>query len=166
MSFEITLGNLTLGSQALIQILTAFTGSLGYAMMFNLRRKFILAASLGGMVSWAIYLVSLGLTDDIVLASFIASIAVSLFAESMARIFRTPANQFLIIALIPLIPGASLFYTMSAITRRDMAETAMYGYRTLEIALGIALGICLVSAFVDMLRKTISVIKAHRLSRK
>ncbi|MGN1349897.1 MAG: threonine/serine exporter family protein [Anaerovoracaceae bacterium] len=156
MTFDITLGNFTVSSQVLIQILTSFTGSFGFAMIFNLRRRFILPAAFAGMAAWAVYLVSLGLTDDILTASFISSIACSVFAEVMARLCRTPANQFLIIALIPLIPGASLYYTMEAIVRRDMEGMTLYGYRTLEFVFGITLGICLVSAFVDMLRKAAS----------
>lgn len=162
MSMTFSIGTPTVTGQVLIQILMAFAGSLGFAMMFNLRRKYMLPAASAGMAAWAIYLVSLGLTEDLLLASFAASIFATLFSEVMARIGHAPAGQFLIIALIPLIPGAPLYYTMAAFTRRDMEAVAMYGYRTLAFVLGITLGICLVSAFVDMLRKARSAKRTRR----
>jgi len=153
MNFEISIFNMTINIDTVIQVVMAFAGSLGFAMIFNLRRKFMLPSAFAGMCAWIVYLISIGLTDDILMSSCIASIAASLFAEIMARICRTPANQFLIIALIPLIPGAPLYYTMAAVTRRDAMESALFGYRTLQFVLGLALGICLVSAFMDLVRK-------------
>lgn len=44
---------------------------------------------------------------------FFAAIAVTIYAEIFARIKKTPTSTFLIVPMIPLIPGGVLYYTMS-----------------------------------------------------
>ena len=40
----------------LLQILTGFLGSVGFAVLFNIRGKRLVAASIGGGLSWLFYL--------------------------------------------------------------------------------------------------------------
>ena len=40
----------------LIQLATAFLGAFGFSLMFGLRRRYVFAASLGGLLAWAVYL--------------------------------------------------------------------------------------------------------------
>ncbi len=42
----------------LIQIITAYIGSLGFALLFNIKKERILYASIGGIITWCIYLIS------------------------------------------------------------------------------------------------------------
>ena len=46
-----------------LQIITAFLGSLGFSVLFNIRRTKLLIAGLGGMLSWSVYLL-LGIYFD------------------------------------------------------------------------------------------------------
>ena len=129
-----------------IQIAAAFFGSLGFALLFGLRRRYLLPASLGGMLSWGLYL----LLDRLFGSPFVACLAASAFsmvyAELMAHWMRSPATLFVIPAIIPLVPGSSLYYAMSSAVQGDMASARAYGTDTLEIALAIAAGISLVLA--------------------
>ena len=61
-----------------IQLITAFLGSLGFAMLFHVRREKLLLASLGGLLSWGVYLLmGLALSDDVV-RYFVASVVVAI----------------------------------------------------------------------------------------
>ena len=40
----------------LIQIFTGFLGSLGFSILFNIRGRKLWVASLGGLISWTIFL--------------------------------------------------------------------------------------------------------------
>ncbi|MFR3031110.1 MAG: threonine/serine exporter family protein [Blautia sp.] len=40
----------------MVQLLTAFTGSLGFALLFNIRREKAFLAALGGFLGWAVFL--------------------------------------------------------------------------------------------------------------
>ena len=42
--------------QIMIQLVTAFIGSLGFGLLFGLRTKHLFWAALGGMIAWGIYL--------------------------------------------------------------------------------------------------------------
>ncbi len=39
--------------------------------------------------------------------------------QILARVKKTPAQQYLIVGLIPLVPGATLYYAMSAVVQQD-----------------------------------------------
>ena len=64
---------------------------------------------------------------------------------------ETPAQQYLIIGLIPLVPGGTLYYAMSALVRQDWAQAQLYGYRVSVFVLGIAAGVSLTLSLLDML---------------
>ena len=50
-----------------------------------------------------------------------ATIMASLYSEIMARIRKYPAISYLIISLVPLIPGSGLYYTMTYAVGGNMA---------------------------------------------
>ena len=39
----------------IIQIITGFIGSLGFAVLFNIRGKRLIAAAFGGFLSWTLF---------------------------------------------------------------------------------------------------------------
>ena len=52
--------------------------------------------------------------------------------------------MFYIPALVPMIPGGSLYYTMSYAVRSDWDMVSLYAGDTMYCAIGIAFGLCLV----------------------
>ena len=127
-----------------IQIAAAFFGSLGFALLFGLRRRYLVPAALGGMLSWGLYLLlSLWLRSGFLVCLLAAAFSV-VWAELMAHLLRSPTTLFLIPAVIPLVPGSSLYYAMSCVVRRDLESARGYGADTLEYALAIAAGMSIV----------------------
>ena len=90
-------------------------------------------------------------TKSVFLQSFAASAATAVWSEVLARVKKTPAQQYLIIGLIPLVPGGTLYYAMSALVRQDWAQAQFYGYRVSAFVLGIAAGVSLTLSLLDML---------------
>ena len=135
----------------MIQLLTSFTGSLGFCLVFHLRRRYLLPASLGGVLTCGVYLAAASALDGILLPTLIASAFAALYAEVLAWLLRAPTPLFLTIALvIPLIPGRSLYYATYCAVRQEMSLARDYAAQTAEYALGIALGASLVWAFANM----------------
>ena len=130
----------------LIQLLTAFTGSLGFSLMFGLRRRYLAAAALGGLLSWGLVLLLEGLGLTSFLSALLASAFAVVYAELLARAYRSPATLFLVPAIIPLVPGSSLYYAMSCAVRGDLGAASQYSSQTLEYGLAIAAGISFVVA--------------------
>lgn len=137
----------------IVQMVTAFLGALGFGLMFHLRLRHLISAAVGGFLTWGIYLAAAYLLEGIFFPSLIASAFATLFAETMARIRKAPATLYLIIAEVPLIPGSSLYYTMSYAVQNRWEESRSCGYQTMQYALGIALGMFLVWALYDMFGK-------------
>lgn len=134
----------------IMQMVTAFLGAMGFGLMFHLRLRHLISAAVGGFLTWGIYLVAAYMMEGIFFPSLIASAFATLFAETMARIRKAPATLYLIVAEVPLIPGSSLYYTMSYAVQNQWTESRTYGYQTMQYALGIALGMFLVWALYDM----------------
>ena len=90
-------------------------------------------------------------TESVFLQSFTASAVTAVWSETFARVKKTPAQQYLIIGLIPLVPGGTLYYAMSALVRQDWGQAQLYGYRVSAFVLGIAAGVSLTLSLLDML---------------
>ena len=136
---------------AIIQLLTSFFGSLGFALVFNVRQKNLLPCAMGGVLCCGVYLLfSECMTTHIFLANLAAGVACQIYAEILARLFKSPATVFYITALIPMIPGGALYHTMDAAVSRDWQLFRYYGTQTIYTTLGLAIGISLVSGILHL----------------
>jgi uncharacterized membrane protein YjjB (DUF3815 family) len=135
------------------QLLSAFVGALGFALIFGMRKRYLFAASLGALLGWGVYMMVDALIGDVFLPSLAAAAFALTYSEMMAKALKTPATLFVVPAIIPLVPGGSLYYTMSYAVQRDMASARVYGAKTLETALAIAAGISFVLAVRELRTK-------------
>ena len=130
--------------------------------MFNMHGRGIPFAILGSIISWPVCVLCMriGLAEPI---AYLVAAAVSCFyAEIMARIRKFPATSYLMCALVPLIPGSGIYYTMDFIRRGMLAEAYDKGMLTAAIAGSMAVGVLLVSTGFRMW----GVWKKRRASRK
>ena len=135
--------------QLLLPTLIAFVSCIGFCMIFNIRDTNMYIAAAGGALAWATYLVVVHYYDSVI-ANFVGGIVVSLFSEAVARPRRTPSTCFLIIGLLPLVPGSGIYYTMKYYVQGQYADFAAKGMATLTAAGAIALGVMLVISMVRM----------------
>jgi uncharacterized membrane protein YjjB (DUF3815 family) len=136
-----------------IQLGTAFMGSLGFAMLFGMRRQLLVSAALGGMITWGIYIAANAWLEMGFLSCLAASSFANVYSELLAKGYKTPAILFVMSSIIPLVPGSSLYYAMSEAIRGNMQQAKSYGSETFMTALAIACGISLVTALRDLKRK-------------
>ncbi len=139
----------------LLQIITGFLGAFGFAILFNIRGKKLIFSALGGFLSWMLFVLFKYLTPNEPVRYFLVAVLISVYAEILARLLKTPTTTFVISSLIPLIPGGSLYYTMSNAFRGDVAGFLDKGLYTLQLAVALALGIVLNTASVKMILHTI-----------
>ncbi len=137
---------------ALIQLVSAWVGSVGFALVFNVEKKCVIAASLGGLLIWGVFLLcdsllSLGVFSSTVIAAASGQI----YSEIMARIYKSPTTVFFIPGVVPLIPGGSLYRTMYAAVFQNWEQCRYYGIQTLLGTLGIAVGLSFVSGVLYIL---------------
>ena len=124
---------------AVVQIITAAIGTLGFSIYFRVSEKNLFASTLGGILF---------------LSNFIAALFVYLYSEFFARRLKAPANIFLIPGIIPLLPGNALYYMMSGLVQGDGAMFAQYGKNTAIITVGIAAGIAVGAVCMMYFAKT------------
>ena len=134
----------------LIECAAGAVGCVAFSILFNVHGKGILFCTLGGVVCWAVYGLTEELCGDEMVATFAASFAVAVYSEIMARIRKCPAIGYLVLGLIPLIPGSSLYYTMNYCVRGEMGKFATQGMKTIVLAGLMAAGILLVSTSMRM----------------
>ena len=130
---------------------TALIACTGFVLVFNIHGYGNLLCALGGGVSWAAYCIVLYFGGSIWLCFFIATVVASIYSEVMARIRKYPAISYLVISLLPLIPGSGIFYTAQQVVQGNMTGFAQQGTQTLAIAGIIAVGILVVSTAVRIL---------------
>ncbi|MBQ9773770.1 MAG: threonine/serine exporter family protein [Clostridia bacterium] len=135
----------------ILQIVTGFLGSLGFAILYNIRGKKLLFAALGGFLSWTIFVLLQFWIPGEALRYFAVAVTISVYAEIMARLLKTPTTTFLITSLIPLIPGGSLYYTMSSALEGNLNGFLDRGLYTLQLAIALALGIVLTTAVAKLI---------------
>ena len=130
--------------------LFALAGCVGFAILFNIHGPGGLLCALGGMLSWAVYLIVLRTGHSDILAYFWSALFASLYSETMARIRKYPAISYLVVAIFPMIPGAGAYYTMNYAVRGEMDLFAAEGMHTAAIAGILAVGILLGSTVFRM----------------
>lgn len=128
-----------------MQIVTAVIGTVGFGMIYNVKKNKLFFCAVGGMLSIITYCICNEYGLGVLLGNMIPAIVTTLYAELIARVIKAPSTVFLIPGVVPLTPGGSLYYTMNAIVDGDLNEAKIMGQKTILVALGIALGIVLVS---------------------
>lgn len=137
----------------LLQLITAFTGSLGFAVLFNVQSARLFWAGLGGMAGWAAYLVFGVWTESDVIRFFLASVVFTLYSDPLARLKKTPITVFLVPAAIPMVPGASLYRSMSFAVSGQWNFFAQQILYTLLLAAAIAAGIVCAMTIIHIGRR-------------
>lgn len=134
----------------------AALGILGYALMSRASAKSLGATLVVGLAGTSIYI----LCDRLGLSSFLsnmfATIVLSLGSELCARIFKIPTPVFLFPAIIVLVPGSCLYYSMSSLLSADYPAALENGIEMLRISGGIVdgllTGLVITSTFNALLR--------------
>lgn len=149
-----------------VEWIAVLLGTVGFAMLFHVRAKHIPVISLMGILTYALYTLSLHVGLSQFVSAFFALIVVSLCAEGCARIFQAPTVVFLYPAPVVIVPGGSLYYTMSALLLQKETLLEAHLQNTLQISIGIAAGIVTVSVLVQCLTRMSAHLKLEKERKK
>ena len=133
-----------LSHSPLIQCLFGMIACLGFVIVFNIHGKGNLLCVLGGGLTWASYCIVQSLGGNELLCYFFATVFAAVYAEVMARVRKYPAISYLITSLLPLIPGAGIYYSAQQAMQGSFTGFVHHGTHTLAIAGVMAVGILLV----------------------
>lgn len=133
-----------IGYSPLLQCIFSVVACYGFVIIFNIHGLGNLLCALGGGITWAAYCIVLSLGGHELLGYFIATVVAAVFAEIMARVRKYPAISYLISSLLPLIPGAAIYYAAQEAFRGNSAGFVSHSTRALAIAGVMSVGILLV----------------------
>ena len=83
--------------------------------------------------------------------TWLATIAAAALSEIFARLYKTPATVFLIIGIIPLVPGGGIYYAMEHAINGETDLFLDVLFHTLGLAGSLAVGVLLVSSTVRLI---------------
>lgn len=123
----------------------SFVACLGFVIIFNIHGYGNMLCAVGSALTWAAYCVCTSFGMGFFACCLVGTMVSAAFAEIMARIRKYPAISYLIISVLPLIPGSSIYYTALGAMQQDMSRFVFYATETLGTAGAMAVGILLVS---------------------
>ncbi len=130
--------------QGLIKLLSSFVGTLGFAIFMHAPRKAWLPASAIGGVAYLLYWVLLQFSLPEAAAIFIGALLGSILGQYCARRMQMIASIFVLLSMIPLVPGLGLYRCMRFLAQEMYSAGADAGVRAMMdvvmIALGLAMG--------------------------
>ena len=138
--------------QALTLILAGAAGTCGFSLLFRLRKKLIPCAVIGAVLTLVVYVICLRFLHHAFFQNLFPALFGALYAEIAAKLTKSPATQYLACAIIPLVPGGGLYYTMYHFVVGDMPTFHTELTRTAQTAAGLAVGIILISVLVHQWR--------------
>ena len=114
----------------------------------------ILCGAFAGFASWFVFLITSGLGDGTrgqTIRYLFATVIVASLSEIFARIYKAPATVFLIIGILPLVPGGSIYKSLEQLIDGNVDGFAYYGIKTVALAGAIAVGCSFVSSGVRVI---------------
>ena len=114
-----------------VHTVLAFISCLGFGILFNVQKRTLLLAAVNGAIGWTI-LLSLDIPQvSYIFANLFAALVVGLLAELFAIIQKTPATAFIVIGVIPLVPGFRMYRSMLFFVRGDLDKGIAEGVHVL-----------------------------------
>ena len=124
----------------MIQLITGAIGSVGFGILFHIKKKYLPLAAVGGFLSWLVFLLGKEFWGNVFLPTLMAGFVTDVYAEILARICKETSTSFFVTSVIPLIPGSTLYYCMNSIVEGNTVRALEYGRDTFLFAFGIAAG--------------------------
>ena len=90
------------------EFFAACVGTIAFALLFQVPRKYYLYCGLAGACGWICYKLFLPHTTEPV-SIFFATVLVILLSRSFAVYKRCPVTVFLIAGIFPLVPGSGIY---------------------------------------------------------
>ena len=132
-------------------VIASFFVCVIYSYLCELKSwKQIGPSSLCGLVGWIVYLLFepyMGLF----FSSLAGAVAVCLGAEAFARIFKCPATVFLVVGIIPMVPGGAIYNAIASLINSNIDMFVYYLGQVLIVSSAIAVGWALMSSLFRLM---------------
>ena len=145
--------------EIIVQIIMAFLGSLGFGIIFRMKLDRLFWGAFGGMLTWIVYLLAGNIANDIFTDFLLSAIFATIYAEVLARVKKAPATIFVLPAVVPLIPGSYLYYSVNYLMHSELDFFQESGIMTIKMALAIAVGMFIVGVLWNLVEQILYLVK-------
>lgn len=129
-------------TQYLFPCVCAFGACFGFTLVFNIHGRGKLICCVGGAAGWLVYL----LCGSDIPGAFTAAVCIGVYAEVMSRVRRCPVTGYLLVALLPLVPGGGVYYAMRHCIAGETDQFLETLLHTFGMAAALAVGAMLSSS--------------------
>lgn len=130
--------------ELIIEFIAVFILVLSFGILFQTPKKSLWLIGLTGVVSWAGFLATHSVVNNLFIPTFVGASLVGISGEVFARIIKMPVTVFVIPGIIPLVPGTYAYDTMLHMIKGNYIDGIKTGIDTLMIAGAIAFAIAIV----------------------
>ena len=123
-----------------ISTAAAAAGTVAFALLFGVPRRFFPYCGIIGGAGWLLYSL-LENRLSAAAATFFAAVLVMLLSRFFAVREKCPVTVFLISGIIPLVPGAGIYWAAYYMVTDQLAEAADAGFAAVKAVAAIVLGI-------------------------
>lgn len=131
--------------ELLVRLIASFIGSCSFAVVFKINKRHLLYVGFLGFITYFVYDLVMYLMPSAFAAAFVSTTVATVCGEVLARKNHAPTIVYLVTGLIPTVPGADSYYCMKYLLEQDMTRAMEKLVSTVQVALGIAGGIVVVS---------------------
>ena len=142
----------TLTAAIMIQLITGAIGSVGFGILFHIKKNICLWQQLAAFLAGWCSFWEKNSGEIVFLPTLMAGFVTDVYAEILARICKETSTSFFVTSVIPLIPGSTLYYCMNSIVEGNTVRALEYGRDTFLFAFGIAAGMSIAWSICYFLR--------------
>jgi uncharacterized membrane protein YjjB (DUF3815 family) len=137
----------------IIQTIGAFFAVISFALVLELPKKYVVLAGGIGAAGWLAYLLVVAAAGSVTAAAFLSTLLVALASHVSARMFRAPVTVFLVAGILPSVPGASIYRSVSYMITNEPELSSHYLVQTLQISGAIAMAIFIMDSLFRLGQK-------------
>lgn len=126
----------------IIEFILSCLATLAFEYYFNCPKKSLIYGAINGGLAWTLYSIMYrDMQISYIISAFTSAFIVGLISEYLARRLKMPATVFLLPGLIPLVPGAGMYYTMYYLIQQDYDAFQGKAIETIFLAGAFAVGV-------------------------
>ena len=133
-------------------VVLSFLASLGFAIVFQVAKKDLLLAGLGGGLTRIFYLIFIAIIPSRIVYVALAAMVAALYAEIVSGRKHVPATYFMYPTIIPLIPGDLFYYTCAGIITGNAEMFRTNAINLILALVGLTVGFVVCSFVSNIMR--------------
>lgn len=133
-------------------VILSILASIGFAIVFQIEKKDLLLAGIGGGVTRIFYLIFMAFIPSRIVYVALAALIAALYSEIVSGIKHVPATYFMCPTMIPLIPGDLFYYMCAGIVTKNVDMFRSNAIECMLALVGLSVGFVVCSVVSNLLR--------------